>query len=151
MWLSGNKSMRMWVQSLASLSGLRIGVAVSCGVGHRCGSDPVWLWLRCRLAAVAPIRPPSLGTSTCHGCDPPQKTKKKQKTNRLSVPSCEDQSEIIMSKFLVTLLTTTWTEEVGASPEGGRGVFRVWAWSGPRQFSLCVMVPSFCLSWPSGC
>ena len=30
---------------------------VSCGVGHRHGSDPVLLWLWCRLAAVAPIRP----------------------------------------------------------------------------------------------
>ena len=30
---------------------------MSCGVGHRPGSDPVLLWLWCRLAAVAPIRP----------------------------------------------------------------------------------------------
>ena len=31
--------MGMWVQSLAFLSGLGSDVAVSCGVGHRCGSD----------------------------------------------------------------------------------------------------------------
>ena len=31
--------------------------AVSRGVGHRHGLDPVLLWLWCRLAAVAPIRP----------------------------------------------------------------------------------------------
>ena len=30
---------------------------MSCGVGYRRGSDPVWLWLWCRLAAVAPIPP----------------------------------------------------------------------------------------------
>ena len=30
-------------------------VAVSCGIGHRCGSDPVLLWLLRRLAATAPI------------------------------------------------------------------------------------------------
>ena len=30
--------------------------------------DPAWLWLRCRPAAIAPIRPPSLGTSICRGC-----------------------------------------------------------------------------------
>ena len=30
---------------------------MSCGGGHRCGSDPALLWLRCRLAAVALIRP----------------------------------------------------------------------------------------------
>jgi len=32
-------------------------VAVSCGVGCRCGSDPALLWLWRRLAATAPIRP----------------------------------------------------------------------------------------------
>ena len=30
---------------------------MSCGVGHRCGSDPVLLWLWTRPAAVAPIQP----------------------------------------------------------------------------------------------
>ena len=30
---------------------------MSCGVGRRHGSDPQLLWLWCRLAAVAPIRP----------------------------------------------------------------------------------------------
>ena len=33
------------------------GITASCGVGHRCGSDPTLLWLWHRLAAVAPIRP----------------------------------------------------------------------------------------------
>ena len=32
-------------------------VAVSCGVGRRCGSDLALLWLWCRPAATAPIRP----------------------------------------------------------------------------------------------
>ena len=30
---------------------------MSCGVGGRCGSDPVLLWLWRRPAATAPIRP----------------------------------------------------------------------------------------------
>ena len=30
---------------------------MSCGVGYRCGSDPELLWLWCRPAAKAPIRP----------------------------------------------------------------------------------------------
>ena len=30
---------------------------MSCGVGHRHGSDPELLWLWCRPAAVAPTRP----------------------------------------------------------------------------------------------
>ena len=33
------------------------GVAMSCGVGHRCGSDLAVLWLLCRSAAAAPIGP----------------------------------------------------------------------------------------------
>ena len=40
-------------EDAASISGL----AVSCGVGHRHGSDPVLLWLWCRPAATALIRP----------------------------------------------------------------------------------------------
>ena len=33
------------------------GVAVSCGVGRRHGSDPMLLWLWCKTAATAPIGP----------------------------------------------------------------------------------------------
>jgi len=34
-------------------------IATSCGISHRCSSDPawLWLWLWCRPAAAAPIRP----------------------------------------------------------------------------------------------
>ena len=37
-----------WVKGLS--------VAVSCSVGHRCGSDPTLLWLCHRLAAAVLIR-----------------------------------------------------------------------------------------------
>ena len=30
---------------------------MSCGVGCRCGSDPMLLWLWCRPVAIAPIGP----------------------------------------------------------------------------------------------
>ena len=30
---------------------------MSCGIGRRCSSDPMLLWLWCRRAATAPIRP----------------------------------------------------------------------------------------------
>ena len=50
-------SMRMQVQSLASLSGLRIQhCPVSCGVGCRCSLDLVAVCLWHRLAATALIR-----------------------------------------------------------------------------------------------
>ena len=47
----------MHVQSLALFSGLGSSVVVSCGVGHRRGSDLALLWLWCRPATVTPIQP----------------------------------------------------------------------------------------------
>ena len=49
--------MRMRVQSLALLSGLKIGIAMTHGVGRRCSSDPVLLWLWHRPVAEVLIRP----------------------------------------------------------------------------------------------
>ena len=49
-------TMQLQVPSLALLIGLRSGAAVSCGIGHRRGSDPKLLWLWHRPAATAPIR-----------------------------------------------------------------------------------------------
>ena len=73
-------SMRTQVWSLASLSGLGSGVSMSCCTGHRWGWNPMSLWLWHRLsAAVALIRPPSLGNSMCCWCGP--KKKRKQNTN----------------------------------------------------------------------
>ena len=40
-----------------SIPALAHGVAVSCGVGRRCCSDPTLLWLWRRLAATSPFRP----------------------------------------------------------------------------------------------
>ena len=49
--------MRLQVQSLALLSGLRIHVAVSCGVGCRHNQILCCCGCRVKLAATAPIRP----------------------------------------------------------------------------------------------
>ena len=48
--------MRMQVQSLASLSGLRSGIAVRCVADCRYSLDPELLRLWYRLAAIALIR-----------------------------------------------------------------------------------------------
>ena len=55
---------------------------MSCGVGCRHRSDPKLLWLWCRLAATAPIQPPSLGTSTYCGSGPRKWQKDKKQTNK---------------------------------------------------------------------
>ena len=45
-------------EDVSSIPGLEgAGVAVSCGVDHRRGSDPALLWLLHRLAAAALIGP----------------------------------------------------------------------------------------------
>ena len=55
-------------------------MVVSCGVGHRCGSDLALLWLWCRPAATTPIQslawepPYALGVALKR-----PKTKKKKK------------------------------------------------------------------------
>ena len=58
LWLSRLRiqlvSMRMWVRSLASFSGLRIQHG---HIGCRHSSDLVWLWLWPRPVAAAPIQP----------------------------------------------------------------------------------------------
>ena len=56
-WQTQPVSMRIWVWSLASLSGLGSGFVVSCGVGRRCSAESMLLWLWCRPAAKASIWP----------------------------------------------------------------------------------------------
>ena len=53
------------------------GVALSCGVGHRRGSDSAWFWLWGRPAAIQPLAwelPYPVGAAL--------KKKKKKKKNR---------------------------------------------------------------------
>ena len=62
------------------------------GVGCRCSSDPMLLWLWCRLVANSSNCTPSLGTSICHGCGP-------KKTKKVS-----DQILVFVLKFAVSYL-----------------------------------------------
>ena len=66
-------------------------MAVSCGVGCRCGLDPALLWLWCRPAATAPIRPLAW--------EPPYATgsaleKAKNKTKQKKIPDSGDFQEV---------------------------------------------------------
>ena len=56
---------------------------MSCGIGCRHSSGLALLWLWCTLAATASDSTPSLGTSTCHGCDPEKQKAKKKKRKKL--------------------------------------------------------------------
>ena len=57
---------------------------MSCGVGHRRGSDLVLLWLWCRLAATAPIQPLTWEPLyALGGAIKRQKTKKFKKKQRV--------------------------------------------------------------------
>ena len=46
---------------------------MSCGVGHRCGSDPELLWLWYGPSAVAPIQPLAWEHPYAMGVIPPKK------------------------------------------------------------------------------
>ena len=52
---------------------------MSCGVGHRRGSDLVLLWLWCRLAAEAPIQPLAWEIPYAAGATLKSQKKKKKK------------------------------------------------------------------------
>ena len=68
-------SMKIQICSLALLSGQ---ATVSCGVGCRCGSDLAVLWLWCRLAALALIRPLAQELPYAAGAALKNKTNKKK-------------------------------------------------------------------------
>jgi len=55
------------------------GIAASCGVGCRCGSDPVLLWLWCRPAAAALIQPLAWELPYAMGVTLKKKKRKKKK------------------------------------------------------------------------
>ena len=59
---------------------------MSCGAGHRRGSDPEWLWLWRRLAAAAPIRPPAWELLYATGVALQKKKKKKKKEKLQAIP-----------------------------------------------------------------
>ena len=61
-------------------------LAVSCGVGCRCVSDLVLLWLWHRPSSCSSDLTPSLGTSTCQ-----KKERKKKRNIRGGVLRCTDQ------------------------------------------------------------
>ena len=62
---------------------------MSCGVGRRCGLDPMLLWLWHRPVATAPIRPLAWEPPYAEGAaqEKRQKDEKKKKKDNLEFPT----------------------------------------------------------------
>ena len=67
-------SMKIQVRALTSVC-QGSDIAMSCGVGCRCGSDSMLLWLALARSCSSDLTP-SLGTSICCTCGPPPPKKK---------------------------------------------------------------------------
>ena len=78
----GTMRLRVLVPGLAQWVKDRSIVAVSCGIGYRCGLNLALLWLWCRLAAVAPFR--RLAWEPPYAADAALKKRKKEKFLGLS-------------------------------------------------------------------
>ena len=111
--------MRLWVRSLASP-----GIAVSCGVGHKHGSDPTLLWLWHRLAALAPIRPLAWEPPYAAGANL-EKTKKKKITFNSCILMRFQQGPYIefsfFSFFFFCLFKATLAAHGGSQARSGIG------------------------------
>ena len=79
-------------------------MTMSCGVGHRCDLDPL-LWLWCRPAAVAPIRPlawePPYTAGTILKKTKQNKTKKAKKQNKNPHQKKQKNNKKVFSCFLI--------------------------------------------------
>ena len=81
---------------------------MSCGVGHRRGSDLVFLWAWCRLAAAAMIR--SLAWELPYARYSPKEQKKKKKLKQISKEAeCSFLNHFPIPKqyFLMVLIRRT--------------------------------------------
>ena len=91
-------------------------MAVSCGVGHRCGLDPTLLWLWCRLVTTALIRPlawvPQYATGVAlekakSKKEKKEKKKMKRKKKRMNLidKGVSQQLSLSLSHYLYIYLT----------------------------------------------
>ena len=78
---------------------------MSCGVGPRYGLDPTLLWLWCRPAATAPIRPLAWELPYVMGAalEKDKKKKKKKKERKKETWSYLSLSKLIAGHFMQRL------------------------------------------------
>ena len=96
------------------------GVAVSCGVGCRHGSDPAFLWLWRRPAAATPIRPlawvpPYAAGTALEKAKRPKKKKKKKGLRKLRGSHCLGFPQSLLGNslkmypFSIRVLGPSWS------------------------------------------
>ena len=83
--------------------------------------DATLLWLWCRPAAAAPIRPPSLGTSICPGYSPKKQKKKKIKEKKKRNFSLL-RAKLLQSCSFLSTASPYWLRNKQSSDfSGGKG------------------------------
>uniref|UniRef100_A0A8D1RY84 Uncharacterized protein n=1 Tax=Sus scrofa TaxID=9823 RepID=A0A8D1RY84_PIG len=87
------------------------GIAVSCGVGCRRGSDPALLWLWCRPVATAPIRPLAWEPPYAAGeaQEIAKRPKKKRKSRNLELGALDVCGDTRLNK-------APWAKEIRNDP-----------------------------------
>ena len=96
-------------------------VAMSCGVGHRCGSDLALLWLWHRPAAVAPIWPLAWELSYATGVP----LKKKKNVLWKGIAWVGEKRAQICSQNRVNQGQRTWGGELRLLPGSLRHIFTI--------------------------
>ena len=77
---------------------------MSCSIGRRRGSDPALLWLWCRLAAIAPIRPLAWEPPYAAGAAQEKIEKKKNRMNSLD----QEWEDYLLLLFLILIYLPTY-------------------------------------------
>ena len=95
-WLASRRT-RVWSVGRGS------SIALSCGIGHRCGSDPLLLWLWHRPATTAPIWPlawdlPCAVGAALKSKKKKRKRKEKEKKESISLPAWNQFCYMLMTE-----------------------------------------------------
>ena len=110
---------------------------MSCGVGHRHGSDLVLLWLWCS-SGYSCDSTPSLGTSICRGYGP-KKTKKKKKKKKDPIG--------LMAKEIPRALGAV-SQELWTKTKYIRNIF--WSSEWPNAYFLWITALNMLYEWLLG-
>ena len=76
---------------------------MNCGVGRRHGSDLALLWLWCRLAATAPIRPLTWESANTAGETPKRQKDKTYKKTNTTDSNAKPMLNLVLPKHFLTL------------------------------------------------